>query len=699
MTNELSGTVRGTVFQIGQVNGSVGVGGHDVIPHDVPVPTGSFFNRVKELRDAAAFLKPATGPARIAMFTGLPGVGKTSVVQRAVDASNDGAYPGGELYVDLGFLRENGTTAVNDGLADCLRSLGVDDKVMPPTFSGRVNHYRSKTRDRAMLVVLDDVIEPAEVAPFVPSAPGSAVLVTSNHQLSELVVDQAEVVPVHPLSDEDGAKLLASLCTENRAVEEPAAIRELAGLCGGLPIALRVAAARLLSHPSLSVSDLVAEIRAENSGLAPFGSPKTNRVASVFTACYNELPDAAARLYEMLGLFPGVDFDRDLILSLGGGTPTELRRALDALLEANLVLDKGRGRYGLHSLVRRHARGAADAAHDAARLRHDVLRRSIAYFLRRCAHADLAVMTKKRLRITSHDEVLAGEPSPFTGEDAKKDALRWMDSERTNLMAVLRAALDTGAHRAAWQLAEAMTALYVNRRYLEDWVEATRIGVRAAQLDDNRQAEARLRSFVSRAYSDLGDLDAAQAALDESLPIAETTGNQRLVASVWELIGRVHDVRGEHESAVAAYRRTIALFEAASDGRGAAFVTYFLGTSLLELGQPDEALETLHHAIGLIQTVPDQRMEGRALTAVGLTHHRLGDIERAVAVLHQAVDLLSRGDDHYYAAHAHEALATVAETIGDAALRRDSLQRAIEIHARFGTPRLEALQAEFNELG
>lgn len=710
VNNELSGTVTGHVFQIGQLNGSVNYAGGEaqaVVPHEVPAATGVFFNRVKELDSAAEFLRSPVGPARIAMFTGLPGVGKTSVVQRAVSQAVEGAYPGGELYVDFARLRDSGTTAVNDGLADCLRALGVDDKVMPPTLAGRANLYRTRTRDRRMLVVLDDVTEPAEVAPFIPSSSGSAVLVTSNRQLSELQLDDAAVVPVEPLSDEAGVALLTSLCGEQRGVDEPTAIRELAGLCGGLPIALRVAAARLRSHPSLPVSDLVTEIAAED-GLAPFAFPGADHVASVFTACYRELPEDAARLYEVLGMLPCVDFDLNLIMAAGSGTPTELRRALGVLLEANLVTDKGRGRYGLHNLVRRHARGCADKAVDAVRLRHEVVQRAATYFLRRCAFADLAVMGDKRLRITSHPEVLAGESDPFSsaGEADKRDALRWMDSERMNLMAILRTMLDERSYRMTWQLAEAMTALFVNRRYLEDWVEATKIGVWAAQLDESPQALARLRSFVSRAHADLGDLEGAQAALDESLPIAEATGNSRLVASVWELIGRLHDVRGragcdeaEYESAVAAYQRAIALFEEADDERGVAFVTFFLGATQRERGQRDRAMQTLRRALFLIRAVGDQRMEGRTLIAMGLTHHQLGDHANALTVLRQAVDLLVEGHDDFYEAQAHEALAVVAETTGDSALRRASLQRAIEIHARFGGPRVEELHEVLTELG
>ncbi|WP_344679522.1 NB-ARC domain-containing protein [Saccharopolyspora taberi] len=710
MHNDLSGTVSGAAFQIGRFDGQVYLGEQphrpaseaDPVPHEVPVPLGEFVNRARELSQTRTLLDPESGRVRVAVFTGLPGVGKTAVVQRAV-ALADGAYPGGELYVDFARLREGGGAAVNDGLADCLRALGVEEKVIPPTLAARSNLYRTRTRTRPMVVVLDDVAEPAEVAPFVPSSAGSTVLVTSNRQLSELLLDEAAVVSVEPLSDESGVELLGALCGPHRGADEPEAMRELAGLCGGLPVALRVAAARLRSHPSLAVADLVAEVVAEDSGLAPFEFPGAAQVSSVLSACYRDLPSRAARLYRTLGCFPGTDFDSDLVIALGDGSPAEERRALAVLVEANLVIDKGTGRYRMHSLVRRHARGCADNEGDPRR--RDVLGRTAEHFLRRAAFADLAVMGPGRLRITEHPEVLGDEPSPFSGDAAKQDALEWLDEERPNLMAVLRSALDENEYRTSWQLAEAMTALFVNLRYLEDWVESSRLGVWAARLDEAPQAAVRLGSFVSRAYTDLGRLGDARAALDEALPRAEASGNPRLLASVWELVGRLHDeyartsdAEAHREKAVSAYQRALELFAASADDRGTAFVMYFLGRSQLARGNQREALATLENALERIRAVPDDRMAGRALAAIGLTHHALGDGEKAVAFLQRAIDQLVEGKDDYYEAQAREDLAAVAGQRGERELQREQLRRALEIHVRFGSPRVDKLREALDDL-
>jgi tetratricopeptide (TPR) repeat protein len=709
--NDLSGTVWGPALQIGQVSGNVTVGDAAarvvMVPHEVPASLPGLVDREAERRRVRELLTPETrGVVRIAVLTGLPGVGKSTTARQVVEETA-GGFAGGELYVDFAQLRDDSGTAVSTGLADCLHALGVNHAVMPPTLTGRQNQFRTCTNNKAVLVVLDDVVEAAEVAPFVPQAPGSVVLVTSDSRLSELVLEEAAMVPIEPLNEPAARELLTAVCGQHRAEAEPEAVGEVLGLCEGLPAALRVAGARLRGHPSLSVAELVAEITAEDSGLKAFDYPekreKRGEVSRVFTACYRHLPVAAACLYRWLGWLPVQDFTGELVAALGGeGEAAEQRRLLGLLVEANLVRDDGAGRYRLHSLARRHARGCAeeDEPEDS---RAQVSERVVEFFLRRAAFADRAVLGEGRLRIGSHEQLISQLPDPFDGEPAA--ALDWLDAERSNLLATARIAVKERWYRETWQLVEAMTALYVNRRYLEDWIEATRLAVTAARLDEAPKARARLQSFVSRAFTDLGDLDSAWAELEESLPIAQESADRRLEASVWELIGRWHDAHARTQEdqapsrsrAVEAYHRALELFTEEGDQRGYAFVLYFLGQSLHAAGS-DEALPTLQRARTLIHMVGDQRMEGRALASIGTAHASCGEHTLAAATLREAIDILSAGEHVYYEAQACEALATVAESLGDRELQRENLRRALEIHVRLGSPRIEELHAALARL-
>ncbi|WP_243788001.1 NB-ARC domain-containing protein [Saccharopolyspora gloriosae] len=685
--NSVSGTAAGPVVQTGAHYGDTYIGATPVrVPREIHPLTIEFVNRERERTRTRELLAHSDGTSgsKIVMLTGLPGVGKSATARHV--AGELGAYPGGELFVDFAKLRGPDGAAVSDALADCLRSLGVQDKVMPSTLAGRAGLYQTWTSESPVLVLLDDVAEPAEVAPFVPKAPGSSVLVTSNRRLSELLLDEASVVEIAPLGDAAGSELMQAMCGVRRAEQEPAAMRELAGLCGGFPEMLRIMAAALREHPSLRVAELVEENHADGSQLT-----------SPFNVAYRMLPAEPAGLYRRLGLLPVGEFDLELVRAVADA-PARARRELVALLDAHFVVDDGNGRYRMHDLVRAHARACAERQ-DSAESRADAVRRIVRHCLHRAAFADLAMLGPGRLRITDHAELLAGQEQPFTGERAKQDATSWMDTERATLAAVLRSAVDGGLHREAWQLAEAMTALYVNRRYLLEWVAATDLGVRAAELDESPDAVARLRSFVSRAFTDLGELDRARAELDAALPVAQRLGRPRLLASVWELVGRYGDATGDGARATEAYGQALELFTAAEDLRGRAFVTYFLGCSQDADGGSRQALETLREALRLIREVPDERMAGRALTGIGAAHARLGEHHAATEALHEAISVLTAGEDHYYAAQAREKLAEVAAASGDVALQRENLRGALAVYESLGSPRVARVRAELAQLG
>ncbi|WP_165960297.1 NB-ARC domain-containing protein [Actinocrispum wychmicini] len=229
-------------------------------PDQVPRPNPAFVNRVDELAllDQLVPRRPGVD-SQLAVVTGLVGVGKSAMVYTWVARQRE-HFPDGRLYVDFAALRTPDGTAVGDGLADVLRSLGVAESTIPTSLAARTNLYRSTISTRRCVVMLDDVTEPAHVRPFLPNSGGSVVVATSNGRLVELELDGAMPVELEPLADDDAVELLRRHCGDGRVDADPAASIALARLCSGLPIALRVAVARLLRRPHLPVAALVAEL-------------------------------------------------------------------------------------------------------------------------------------------------------------------------------------------------------------------------------------------------------------------------------------------------------------------------------------------------------------------------------------------------------------------------------------------------------
>ncbi|MFI9643593.1 tetratricopeptide repeat protein [Micromonospora sp. NPDC051925] len=700
VSNEFSGSgVAGAVVQVGHQVGDVIVSLPPVpprvvrVPRQVPAADRLFVNRVRELGRLDDLGLPAEGgvpPVRISVLSGLPGVGKTALARRI--AERVGArFPGGELFVDFTALRSEvgGEAAVAEALAGCLRDLGVDGSHLPAGAAERVNLFRTCTAERPILVVLDDVTEPRQVRTLLPKAPGSAVVATSAHRVGELQLDGAELVMIDPLDEVSAREVLVAVCGVDRLGEDPTLVSELVELCAGLPIALRVAAARLVIEPTLSVAEFVAELR---DGLDALSLDGRSGVSMVFTAAYQALPDDAARVYRLVGLVSGLEFDAEVAAALLGVPVSRARAAVAALRAANLVEELPQSRCRLFGLVGRHAaeRGRADESSQTA---EPALRALADFYLVRAVFADRAVMGS-RFRLADLGWLLAETVDPFASSEAAA-AQGWLSRERASLMAVLRLCADRGWSERVWQLAEALTALYLNDRRPLDMVDVCGLGALAAQHLGRVDVEARMRTMASRGLLDLHQLDRARDELDLALTLAERCGNPVLLASVWEFRGRYLD-KVDPQQAVAAYQRSIEANQWAGgpDGRrGAALATYFLGCSLDAAGQHEQALTPLQRALDELREIGDVRMSARVLASLGASYARLGRDAQAVETLAEAVRVLAARGASHYEAQALETLAAVAQRLGDWETARRSLTRAVQILDGTRDPRADELRA------
>ncbi|WP_083933593.1 tetratricopeptide repeat protein [Sciscionella marina] len=592
----------------------------------------------------------------VVVCIGLPGVGKTALVQRK-SADLSGVFSGGNIYAEFGT-----GVSLADLLGAKLMALGVSKEMLPDSLEDRASLWRTKTARDPLLVVLDDVTDAAQVRAFLPKSSGSVVLVTTNANLVDLAADGAEIVRVDPLQPGDATHVLRELAGQ-RIESEPEALTTLVHQCGGLLIALQVAALRLRANPSLTVARLVDQIAEERLSALRRGS---SGVDAVFSVSYARLSESAAQLYRRLGVLPFVELGAGVIAETGGD-------ALEELVASGLLTDEGNGRYRFHVLVHMHAREVA-AEYESEDEMTATLRAAVEYYLRHAAAADLWVLDEERYRVPrgrTFDKFL------FPDE---KSALDWLDRERVNLRAIIRVAAHHGFADQAWQLAEAVTALYLNRRYLLDWIDTSELGAQAAASLGNRAAQARLRSFSSRAWCDLGEFDRALAELDRARELVADSTDRRLFASIEELYGRYYDSIGEYVKARAAYARAIELFTLAEDDRGNAFTKHFLGVSRLGAGDSDDAYVILDEALPLVRATGDIRMTGRTLTALGEAHHGLGRFEQAAETFRSAITTLADGYE-FYRARAYERLAEV-----DRENAEQHLARARELYTWLGGP-------------
>jgi len=223
-------------------------------------------------RAAADFTGRATEMARlrnllsgkgmaIAVVTGMLGTGKTALAVHAAHEAK-AAFPDGQLYAcldDGGRPRDPQVV-----LGELLRGIGVPAADIPPAKFEREAMYRAMLAGRRVLLVADGASSAAQVSPLLPGTAGSAVLVTGRARLPDL--EGARYIELGGLHPANSVLLLARISGRNiahawpdadlEAETEAGAARAIAAACGNLPLALRIAGARLADEPDLTVTEL-----------------------------------------------------------------------------------------------------------------------------------------------------------------------------------------------------------------------------------------------------------------------------------------------------------------------------------------------------------------------------------------------------------------------------------------------------------
>ena len=331
----------------------------------LPRDTAAFTGRTRELdRLVAAVSETAAagGVIGIHAVDGMAGIGKTAF---AVHAAHRLAarFPDGQIFLRL-HAHTAGQRPVDpaEALATLLLTTGVAPQQIPPGLEARSAAWRGHLAGKKMLLVLDDAAGSDQVRPLLPGAAGCLVLVTSRRRLTAL--EEAAPISLGTLPPGEAADLFVRLAARPGLQPADAAVAEVTGLCGYLPLAIRLVAAGLRHHPAWTVTDLAAELATARDRLAAMQAEDVS-VAAAFDLSYQDLTAGQQRLFRRLGLHPGTDIDAYAAAALDDTDLQATRRRLGELYDHNLIGEPARGRYRLHDLLREYARARA-AADDAA---------------------------------------------------------------------------------------------------------------------------------------------------------------------------------------------------------------------------------------------------------------------------------------------------------------------------------------------
>jgi tetratricopeptide (TPR) repeat protein len=694
--NQVSGMVAGHSVQAASVYGGIHFHAPEPrerspVPRQLLAPPPDFTGRESELArlDELVAVSQRDGVPALIVLSGPGGVGKTALALRW--AYNAGErFADGQLYIDLAGFSGGDPLDPGEALGQFLRALGVPAAHVPSRLAEQAALFRSLTAQLALLVLLDNAYSTAQVRALLPSSARSVVIVTSRSRLAGLVGHGGWLVDVGPLDEPAAVALLARAVRDGRVAGEPERATTLVRMCGGLPIAVRLAAARLAARPRWSVGRVVAELADERARLTALAAHHERSLQATFDLSYQLLTDRAARLYRRLSLHPGLEFGSGVAAPALGCQPSETSVLVDELVDANLLEETGEDRYRFHDLLRLHARHCA-ATHDSAAELDAALRSVLEWYLAAAMNADRAV-TPYRRRLPYE---FASPPSGLPGFAERDRALAWLEAERTNLLAAGQAALERGWFALSWQLVDVMWPLLLYRKHYRDRLDLARRGIEAGRGWGNTFAEAAMHKQLGLACTTLGRHDEAERHLRRSLAQSSALDDSRGVADAAEGLGLLYLETGRVETAVEQFERVLALNRGAGADRQAGLVMINLARAVARLGQTRRALRHLEEARTIFDRLADvdPYNGARVLVALAELHCTAGDLDAATATAQAGLDAMRRLGSEHGEAEAHEVLAEAELRRGDVAAAREHFDRATTTVSSLRSPRAGALRS------
>ncbi|MFI0717669.1 ATP-binding protein [Streptomyces sp. NPDC021224] len=652
-------------------------------PRQLPAGTRHFTGRDEELRRISAQLltrdtEDAAPQGQCAVVTtvcGGGGMGKTSLVLEWA-RRHAAAFPDGQLYVNLrGFDSGGPPVDPATALQGFLQALGMPQEAIPPALDAQAALYRSMVAGRRMLVVLDDAADTRQVVPLLPGSGSAPVLVTSRRRLDGLATTHdARRIRLDALPADDARELLSRRLGLERVAAEPAAAEEILDRCGGLPLALTIAAARWGARDGFPLADLAAELRDESARLDALeveGSLVGLRAA--LESSYRALSEPAAALFALLGSVPYAEVSTEAAAGLTGQPPQRTAALLRELDDAHLVAQPVPGRYRTHALVRLYAaeRGRAQprAQVEAACARLDD------FYLHSLFRAERRLYPQ-RAAIALPEPVEGAGPMRFTG---LTEALAWLDTEYVNLAVLREDAVARGRHEVVWKTAWALMTYRIRRGRMRDDLVSWRDALAALpHLAGQPEAAYMVRCGYGGASVRAGRHTEGLPHLRRARALAEAAGDVFCLAEAHFHLAAADHYAGEGRQSLADATQALALFRTLGDPVWIGLSLNAAARAATHVGAYREAHAHAQAAYVLARAHEQTDAEAEASVNLGFIAQRTGDPASALAHYEHAVRIHRTRRNVYFEADVLEQLGYAQAHLGRAAAARAAWRQAAE---------------------
>ncbi|MBF6052091.1 tetratricopeptide repeat protein [Streptomyces eurocidicus] len=694
----------------------------------LPPCSPSFSGREEQLHELTRGLAPDRR-ALPQLILGLPGVGKTEIaLQVATRAQRDlGWFTGGVLFTDMQGYDETRHVTAEQSLSSLLRALAIPPEHIPYGLEERSRLFRTTLaayakRGCRILLVVDNASSADQVQPLLPSDAVNSILITSRDNLDL----SARRHSLEILSTTASISLLQNVLTHTNGVEDVrvkedlGSAEEIADLCGNLPIALQICGALLADFPSRSLASMKQALSQAHTRLGIL-ERGTRSVTAAFDISYRRLTKDQARLFRLIPINPGADISSSAAAQLAGIEESAADRLLEDLARMHLVEPGDTwGRWRLHNLIRLYADSLSRECHVDDR-RDLAFGRLLDYYVHG-AHA-----------ASSH---LTPNLTPSRWFMGQRDALRWLDSERSNLILAVGLAIKTGEYEASCVLANELATYLQQFHHADDFLAVSYAATKAANMSGNKTLEDQAISNTKKALTQLKSLEDAIKGFTTASSIFSESNDLQYEASTLSSVGHAMSLTGNFEEAIThlttsaelyrklrqpgleglalaslgevlasagkpgkavdAYCDSLELLQQAGDLHGVGLVLGNLGLTRQQMDQPTEALRAFKSALAIFQESGSRAEEGKVLNSLGLTLQTLGESRDAIDCHSRAISIARDVRDHDLEGSALVDLGIYLRSISRLAEAADAFADAARAFANVGDNqrKASALQAE-----
>ena len=664
--------------------GAAAAGRAGPAPAQLPADIADFTGRSGQVAQLCELLsgdglERSPGALPVVLVVGSGGLGKTAL---AVHAAHQlaGDYPDGQLYVNL----LGATEPVDSGeiLARFLRDLGMDGLQVPVEPEERAAQFRTRLAARRVLIVLDDAKDAAQVRPLLPGSASCAVLITARRAMPELVGSRLMDLDVLPAAE--ARALFGRVAGEARASAEPAATGEVLAACAGLPLAIRIAGARLAARGGWNVHKLAARLADERQRLDELQAGNL-AVRASFEVSFGSLAGSArpggvnpAHAFRLLGVWTGPDIALPAAAALLGRSEQAAEEALEVLVDAHLLDSPEPDRYRFHDLLRVYAADRA-RAQESEQDRQAAVRRLLTWYLHATEGA-ARVISPQHARVPLAPPPASVHPGEFRSVG---EALAWCEGERASLIAAAKLAAECGLYEIAWKLPAAAMSFFYRRSHWADWVTTHEAGLASARLLGDREAEAWMLNNLGMAYG-VQRMEQAISRFEQALALYRELANPVGEARLANNLAMAYFGLGRFEEAHAAALRSLVTQQQAENRYGEGMALDVLGSACRELHRPDEAIAHLARALAIFREIGSRDAEAESLSDLGGLYLDLGRLDDATTYLRDALSIWQAIGDRGGEAAVLRRLGEARQRAGDVVRAGELLASALHLFEALG---------------